>query len=657
MADATKVQLKDIYPVPEKIKKTAYISGRKAYDELWKKSVEKPEEFWAEIAGQQVEWFKKWDKVMDYNFDIKKGPIFVKFFEGGKLNVSYNCLDKNLKTRGNKVAIQWEGNEPGEAKAFTYKMLHEEVCKFANVLKANGIKKGDRVVLYMPMVPELAIAMLACTRIGAIHGIVFGGFSADALRDRIVNSGAKLLVVCDGTFRGSKAVPQKATADEALAQSPSIKTVIVVKRVGDKIKCELTAGRDKWWHEEMAKVDAKCEPEWMDAEDPLFILYTSGSTGQPKGVMHTTGGYLVYASYTQKIVFDYHEEDVYWCTADIGWVTGHSYIVYGPLCNGATSVIFEGVPNYPTYSRFWQVVEKYKVTIFYTAPTAIRAIAKEGDDFVKKADISSLRILGTVGEPINPEAWNWYYNVIGRGECPIVDTWWQTETGGILITPLPGAIDIKPGMATLPFFGVQPVLVDDEGKEFTDTVASGALCIKVPWPGIMRGVYGDPKRFQETYFEQFPGYYVTGDGCRRDKDGYYQITGRIDDVINVSGHRMGTAEVESALVAHKAVAEAAVVGMPHDIKGQGIYAFVTLKTGVEKTEALKKELIAHVRTVIGPIAAPDKIQWADGLPKTRSGKIMRRILKKVAANLLNELGDTSTLADPSVVDDIVKNRQ
>ena len=656
MADATKVQLKDIYPVPEKIKKTAYISGRKAYDELWKKSVEKPEEFWGEIAGQQVEWFKKWDKVMDYNFDIKKGPIFVKFFEGGKLNVSYNCLDKNLKTRGNKVAIQWEGNEPGEAKAFTYKMLHEEVCKFANVLKANGIKKGDRVVLYMPMVPELAIAMLACTRIGAIHGIVFGGFSADALRDRIVNSGAKLLVVCDGTFRGSKAVPQKATADEALKTSPSIKTVIVVNRVGDKIKCELTAGRDKWWHEEMAKVDAKCEPEWMDAEDPLFILYTSGSTGQPKGVMHTTGGYLVYASYTQKIVFDYHEEDVYWCTADIGWVTGHSYIVYGPLCNGATSVMFEGVPNYPTYSRFWQVVEKYKVNIFYTAPTAIRAIAKEGDDFVKKADISSLRILGTVGEPINPEAWNWYYNVIGRGECPIVDTWWQTETGGILITPLPGAIDIKPGMATMPFFGVQPVLVDDEGKEFTDTVASGALCIKVPWPGIMRGVYGDPKRFQETYFEQFPGYYVTGDGCRRDKDGYYQITGRIDDVINVSGHRMGTAEVESALVAHKAVAEAAVVGMPHEIKGQGIYAYVTLKTGVEKSDALKKELVAHVRTLIGPIATPDKIQWADGLPKTRSGKIMRRILKKVAANDLGNLGDTSTLADPSVVDDIVKNR-
>ena len=418
----------------------------------------------------------------------------------------------------------------------------------------------------------------------------------------------------------------------------------------------MTAGRDKWWDDEMAKVDAKCEPEWMDAEDPLFILYTSGSPGQPKGVMHTTGGYLVYGSYTQKIVFDYHDGDVYWCTADLGWVTGHTYILYGPLCNGATSVMFEGVPNYPTYSRFWQVVEKYKVNIFYTAPTAIRAIAKEGDDFVKKCNISSLQTLGTVGEPINPEAWNWYYNVIGRGKCPIVDTWWQTETGGILITPLPGAIEIKPGMATLPFFGVQPVLVDDEGKEFKETVASGALCIKVPWPGIMRGVYGDPKRFQETYFEQFPGYYVTGDGCRRDKDGYYQITGRIDDVINVSGHRMGTAEVESALVAHKAVAEAAVVGMPHDIKGQGIYAYVTLKTGVAKSDDLKKELIAHVRTIIGPIATPDKIQWADGLPKTRSGKIMRRILKKVAANDIGNLGDTSTLADPSVVDDIVKNR-
>ena len=655
MADA-KVQLKEIYPIPEAAKKKAWVSGRAAYDAMWKKSVEQPEAFWAEVAEQQVTWFKKWDKVMDYNFDIKKGPIYVKFFEGGKLNISYNCLDRHLEKRGNQVAIQWEGNEPGEERAITYKQLHEEVCKFANVLKAQGVKKGDRVILYMPMVPELGIAALACSRIGAIHGIVFGGFSADALRDRIVNCEGKVLVVCDGTFRGNKAVPQKATADEALKSCPSVTSVIVVNRVGDKIKCEMTPGRDKWYHEEMAKVDGKCEPEWMDAEDPLFILYTSGSTGQPKGVMHTTGGYLVYGSYTHKIVFDYHDGDIYWCTADLGWVTGHTYILYGPLCNGATSVMFEGVPNYPTYSRFWQVVEKYKVNIFYTAPTAIRAIAKEGDEFVKKCDISSLQTLGTVGEPINPEAWNWYFNLIGRGECPIVDTWWQTETGGILITPLPGAIDIKPGMATMPFFGVQPVLVDDEGKEFKETEASGALCIKVPWPGMMRGVYGDPKRFQETYFEQFPGYYVTGDGCRRDKDGYYQITGRIDDVINVSGHRMGTAEVESALVAHKAVAEAAVVGMPHDIKGQGIYAYVTLKTGVEKTDALKKELVAHVRTVIGPIATPDKIQWADGLPKTRSGKIMRRILKKVAANDLGNLGDTSTLADPSVVDDIVKNR-
>jgi acetyl-CoA synthetase len=656
MADTQKVQLKEIYPIPEKAKKKAWISGREAYDKLWKRSVEEPDKFWAEIAEEQVTWFKKWDKVMDYNFDIKKGPIFVKFFEGGKLNISYNCLDRHLEKRGDQIAIQWEGNEPGEEKAYTYKMLHEEVCKFANVLKANGVKKGDRVVLYMPMVPQLAVAALACSRIGAIHGIVFGGFSADALRDRIVNCDAKVLVVCDGTFRGAKAVPQKASADEALKECPSIETVIVVNRVGDKIKCDWNPAKDKWYHEEMAKVDADCEPEWMDAEDPLFILYTSGSTGQPKGVMHTTGGYLVYTSYTHKIVFDYHDGDIYWCTADLGWVTGHSYIVYGPLCNGATSIMFEGVPNYPTYSRFWEVVEKYKVNIFYTAPTAIRAIAKEGDDFVKKCDISSLQTLGTVGEPINPEAWNWYYNLIGRGECPIVDTWWQTETGGILITPLPGAIDIKPGMATMPFFGVQPVLVDDEGKEFPDTIASGALCIKVPWPGIMRGVYGDPKRFQETYFEQFPGYYVTGDGCRRDKDGYYQITGRIDDVINVSGHRMGTAEVESALVAHKAVAEAAVVGMPHEIKGQGIYAYVTLKTGVEKTDDLKKELVAHVRTVIGPIATPDKIQWADGLPKTRSGKIMRRILKKVAANDIGELGDISTLADPSVVEDIVKNR-
>ena len=651
-----KIQLKEIYPVPEKVKKAAYISGRAAYDKLWKRSIDEPDAFWAEIAKEYIEWFKPFDKVMDYNFDIKKGPVYVKFFEGGKLNVSYNCLDRNLKTRADKVAIQFEGNEPGDDRALTYRMLHEQVCKFANVLKAQGITKGDRVVLFLPMIPELAIAMLACTRIGAIHCIVFGGFSSDALRDRIQDSEAKLIVTCDGTFRGAKAVPQKDSADAAIKDCPSIQKQIVVKRVGERIKCNWEAGRDIWWDDAMAQASAVCEPEWMDAEDPLFILYTSGSTGKPKGVMHTTGGYLTFVAYTHKMIFDCKEEDIYWCTADIGWVTGHSYIVYGPLCNGATSVMFEGVPNYPDVSRFWKVVEKYKVSIFYTAPTAIRAVAKEGDDWVKKADISSLRILGTVGEPINPEAWNWYYNVIGRGECPIVDTWWQTETGGVLITPLPGAIDIKPGMATVPFMGVWPVLLDDEGKEMTETEASGALCIKRPWPGIMRGVYGDPKRFQETYFEQFPGYYVTGDGCRRDKDGYYQITGRIDDVINVSGHRMGTAEVESALVAHPKVAEAAVVGYPHELKGQSIYAYVTLKSGIEKSEELKKELVAHVRTLIGPIATPEKIQWADGLPKTRSGKIMRRILKKVAANDIANLGDTSTLADPSVVDDIVKNR-
>jgi acetyl-CoA synthetase len=656
MAEAEKAQLKDVYPVPEKIKQMAYISGREAYDKIWKRSIEEPDAFWAEIAGEYVEWFKKWDKVEDYNFDIRKGPIYLKYFEGGKLNVSYNCLDKHLKTRGDKVAIQWEGNEPTESRALTYKQMHEEVCKFANVLKAQGIKKGDRVQIYLPMIPELAIAMLACTRIGAVHSIVFGGFSSDSLRDRIEDSRSRLLVTCDGTFRGAKAVPQKDSADAAIKGFDFVEKMIVVKRVGDKIKCQWNAGKDLWWHEEMAKASADCPPEWMDAEDPLFILYTSGSTGKPKGVLHTTGGYLVFVAYTHKMIFDVKENDIYWCTADIGWVTGHSYIVYGPLCNGSTSVMFEGVPNYPDVSRFWKTVEKYKVNIFYTAPTAIRAVAKEGNDWVKKADISSLRILGTVGEPINPEAWNWYYNVIGRGECPIVDTWWQTETGGILITPLPGAIAIKPGMATVPFPGVWPALLTDEGKEMEETVASGALVIKKPWPGLMRGVYGDPKRFQETYFEQFPGYYTAGDGARRDKDGYYQITGRIDDVINVSGHRMGTAEVESALVAHAKVAEAAVVGYPHELKGQSIYAYVTLKTGVEKSEALKKELVAHVRTLIGPIATPEKLQWADGLPKTRSGKIMRRILKKVAAGDITDLGDTTTLADPSVVDDIVKNR-
>jgi acetyl-CoA synthetase len=656
MAAEEKIQLKEIYPVPEDVRKNAYVSGREAYDKLYRRSIDDPQGFWGDVGREQITCFKEWDKVEDYNFDIRKGPIYVKYYSGAKLNVSYNCLDRHLKTRGDKRALIWEGNEPGEDKTYTYKELHAEVCRFANVLKALGVKKGDRVCLYLPMIPELAIGMLACTRIGAVHSIVFGGFSAEALQGRIQDSSCKILVTCDGTFRGAKAVPQKTNADEALKDCPSIEKMIVVRRTGDKIKCDWKQGRDLWWHEEMAKADANCEPEWMDAEDPLFILYTSGSTGKPKGVMHTTAGYLVFASYTQKIVFDCHEDDIYWCTADIGWVTGHSYIVYGPLCNGATSIMFEGVPNYPDFSRFWKVVEKYKVSIFYTAPTAIRAVAKEGNDWVKKADISSLRILGTVGEPINPEAWNWYFNVIGKGKCPIIDTWWQTETGGHLITPLPGAIATKPGKATVPFFGVWPVLLDDDGKEIAEANKSGALAMKKPWPGIMRGVYGDPKRFQETYFEQFPGYYLAGDGSNRDEDGYYQITGRIDDVINVSGHRMGTAEVESALVAHAAVAEAAVVGYPHDLKGQSIYAFVTLKTGVEKSEALKKELINHVRTLIGPIATPEKIQWADGLPKTRSGKIMRRILKKVAANALDELGDTSTLADPSVVDDIVANR-
>mgnify|MGYP001037529463 CR=1 FL=1 len=656
MGEEEKVELKDIYPVPEAARSKAYIKSRDEYEKLYKRSLEDADNFWGEIAEEYVDWFKKWDSVEDYNFDVTKGPIYVKYFEGGKLNISYNCLDKHLETRGDKIAIQWEGNEPGEDKAYTYKELHEEVCKFANVLKSHGIKKGDMVCIYLPMIPELAIAMLACTRIGAIHSVVFGGFSSDSLKDRIQDSESKMLIVCDGTFRGPKAVPQKANSDKALEECPSVEKVIVINRVGDRIKCDWNEGVDLWWHEEMAKVDAICEPEWMDAEDPLFILYTSGSTGKPKGVMHTTGGYLVFVAYTHKMIFDYHEDDIYWCTADIGWVTGHSYILYGPLCNGATSVMFEGVPNYPDISRFWKIVEKYKVNIFYTAPTAIRAIAREGDEWPKKANISSLRILGTVGEPINPEAWNWYYNVIGKGECPIVDTWWQTETGGILITPLPGAIDIKPGMATVPYMGVWPVLLNDAGKEIDKKVASGALCMKKPWPGLMRTVYGDPERFQETYFEQFPGYYTAGDGARRDEDGYYQITGRIDDVINVSGHRMGTAEVESALVAHDLVAEAAVVGYPHEIKGQSIYAYVTLNAGIEKTDELKKELVVHVRKEIGPIATPEKIQWADALPKTRSGKIMRRILKKVAANDISDLGDISTLADPSVVDNIVKNR-
>ena len=653
------VQLKEIYPVPENFKKKAHINSREQYDKMWKESIEDPDGFWAKIAEEYVTWFKKWDKVMDCNYGTSAKDLKVSWFTGAKLNVSYNCLDRHLEKRGDQTAIIWEGNDPGEDKTFTYKQVHEEVCKFANVLKANGVKKGDVVTFYLPMIPELAFGVLACTRIGAIHSVVFGGFSAEALRDRVNDCDSKVIVSCDGTFRGAKAVPQKSNSDKCLAETPQVTLHLVIKRVGDKIACDWNDKVDKWYHEEMAKVDADCKPEEMDAEDPLFILYTSGSTGKPKGVLHTTGGYLTYVAFTHKMIFDYHDGDIYWCTADIGWVTGHSYIVYGPLCNGAITVMFEGVPTYPDAGRFWAVCEKHDIDIFYTAPTAIRAVAKEGDSFVEKHDIKKLKLLGSVGEPLNPEAWNWYYQKIGRGECPIVDTWWQTETGGILITPLPGAIDIKPAMATLPFFGCNPIIVNDEGKELEwkpGEKIEGNLCITQSWPGQMRGVYGDPQRFFDTYFSQFPGNYFTGDGCRKDKDGYYQITGRVDDVINISGHRMGTAEVESALVSHPSVAESAVVGYPHEIKGQSIYAFVTVNSGVEKTDELKKELILAVRKEIGPIATPDIIQWADALPKTRSGKIMRRILKKVAAGIFDtkEFGDTSTLADPSVVDMMVE---
>lgn len=640
-----------IFKVPKRLKETAYIKSVKEYDEIYKRSVEDPEAFWAEKA-EQIHWFKRWDKVQESDFVNAK----IEWFKGGKLNVSYNCIDRHLKTRKDKPAIVWEGEPEGESKIYTYQLLYDEVCKFANVLKKKGVKRGDRVSLYMPMVPELAIAMLACTRIGAIHSIIFGGFSAEALRDRIQDCESSIIVTTDGSFRAGRVIDLKKNADQALEECPSVKTCIVYKRVNTDIP--MKEGRDFWWHEEMAASDITggCEPEQMDAEDPLFILYTSGSTGKPKGVMHTTGGYTVYVYQTFKWIFDYKEEDVFWCTADIGWVTGHSYIVYGPLANGATSIMFEGVPSYPQYDRFWEIVEKYKVNQFYTAPTAIRAIAKEGDEWVKGRDLSSLRILGTVGEPINPEAWMWYYNLVGGGNCPIVDTWWQTETGGILISPLPGAIDVKPGSAGRPFPGVKPVVVREDGSP-ADVNEGGYLCIEKPWPGMMRGVYGDQERFKDTYFVQFPGKYYTGDGARIDKDGDFWLMGRLDDVINVSGHRMGTAEVESALVSHLKVAEAAVVGFPHEIKGQGIYAFVTLNSGEEKTDALKKELVKHVRKEIGPIATPDRIHFADGLPKTRSGKIMRRILKKIAAGEVDSLGDTSTLAEPKVVDELVGGRQ
>jgi acetyl-CoA synthetase len=637
------------FPPSKEFTKNAYIKSLAEYKKIYKRSIEDPDGFWGEQADQLITWYKKWDKVMVNDFKNARHEWFV----GGKLNVSYNCLDRHLTTATkNKAALIWEG-DIGDSRTFTYQQVHYEVNKFANVLKKHGVKKGDRVSIYLPMIPELAFAMLACTRIGAIHSIVFGGFSADALKDRMLDCKSTLLICADGYYRGGKVVQSKANADQALQSCPLVKDVIVVRRA--KNDAPMVSGRDFYWDEEMANVAAYCEPEKMDSEDPLFILYTSGSTGKPKGVLHTTAGYLLYVMRTFQWIFDYKDEDTFWCTADIGWVTGHSYIVYGPLGMGATSLMFEGVPNYPKPDRFWEIIEKYKVNILYTAPTAIRAIMKDGDDWVKKHDLSSLRLLGTVGEPINPEAWIWYYNVIGGARCPIVDTWWQTETGGILITPLPGAWPIKPGSATLPFPGVAAKVIREDRSQ-AGVNEGGSLIIEKPWPGLMRGVYGDPERFKNTYFVQNPGVYTTGDGARVDEDGYFWLMGRIDDVINVSGHRIGTAEVESALVSHPKVAEAAVVGMPHDIKGQGIYAYVTLKTGQQKSDELKKELVAHVRKEIGPIATPDKIQWADSLPKTRSGKIMRRILMKIAANDVSSLGDTSTLADPSVVDDLVKNR-
>ncbi|RKZ51763.1 MAG: acetate--CoA ligase [Candidatus Parabeggiatoa sp. nov. 3] len=626
----------------------AHITEEK-YQDMYARSVSDPDGFWAEQAKELVTWFKDWDQVQSGSYN--EGQF--RWFEGGKLNVAYNCIDRHLETRGDQIAILWEGDDPQVDQKITYRQLHEQVCRFSNVLKARGVKKGDRVCIYLPMIPQAAYAMLACTRIGAVHSVVFGGFSPEALKDRILDSGCEVVITSDEGLRGGRTVPMKANVDKALIQCPNVHSVIVVKKTGNTQAWK--DGQDVWYHEAAEKVSADCPAEEMDAEDPLFILYTSGSTGKPKGVLHTTGGYLLYTAMTHKYIFDYHDGDVYWCTADVGWVTGHSYIIYGPLANGATTLMFEGVPTYPDVSRFWQVVDKHQVNIFYTAPTAIRALMGKGNDPVKATSRKSLRILGSVGEPINPEAWEWYYHVVGDGRCPIMDTWWQTETGGILITPLAGATKLKPGSATRPFFGVVPAIVTNEG-EVLEGKTEGNLIITRPWPGQMRTLYGDHQRFIDTYLTSYPGNYFTGDGARRDEDGYYWITGRVDDVINVSGHRMGTAEVESALVLHQAVAEAAVVGYPHDIKGQGIYAYVTLMAGVEPTEALRKELVKQVRTEIGPIASPDVIQWAPGLPKTRSGKIMRRILRKIAANEVDNLGDTSTLADPSVVDNLKDNR-
>ncbi len=644
---------KRVFPAPKEYVEKSYIKTMFEYESIYKKSVEDPIGFWGKEAAERLTWFKMWDKVLEYDFH----KPYIKWFQGGKLNVSYNCIDRHLNSATrNKAALIWEA-DGGEYKTLTYQQLSYEVNKFANVLKKLGVKRGDRVSIYLPMILELPIAMLACSRIGAIFSVVFGGFSSQALRDRIQDAQSCVVITADQGVRGGKTVPLKANVDEALKECPSVKNTIIVKRTGGQIAFE--AGRDLWWHELMADKDLPlyCEPEWMDAEDPLFILYTSGSTGKPKGVLHTTGGYLLYTNITFQYTFDVKPEDIHFCTADIGWVTGHSYVLFAPTSFGATSLMFEGIPTYPNPGRFWEIVDKHKVSIFYTAPTAIRSLMREGEKWPLSYDLSSLKVLGSVGEPINPEAWMWYYKNVGRERCPIVDTWWQTETGGFMITPLPAAIPQKPGSATRPFFGIVPKIVRQDGSP-ADVNEGGILLIEKPWPGMLRGTYGDPenKRIKEVYFSGFPGYYFTGDGARMDEDGYYWLLGRIDDVINISGHRLGTAEIESALVAHETVAEAAVVGFPHDIKGEGIYCYVTLKEGVEPTDELKKKLVAHIRTVIGPIATPDKLQFAPGLPKTRSGKIMRRILRKIASGDIDQLGDTSTLADPAVVDNLVANR-
>nr|MBO2467398.1 acetate--CoA ligase [Xanthomonadaceae bacterium] len=645
--------MSDLYPVKPEFGARARIN-KDAYQRLYRESIENPEAFWAK-AAERLDWFRKPTRIKDVSYRLE--DFHIRWFEDGELNASVNCLDRHLATRGDKTAILFEPDDPSApARKVTYRQLHERVCKLGNALRNLGVGKGDRVTIYLPMIPDAVVAMLACARIGAIHSVVFGGFAPNSIADRVADCGSKLIITADEGLRGGRRIPLKANVDAALKLpgTQSVETVLVVRHTGGAV--DMQAPRDRWFHDVVDGQPAECEPERMNAEDPLFILYTSGSTGKPKGVLHTTGGYLLYASYTHEAIFDLREDDIYWCTADVGWVTGHSYIVYGPLANGATALVFEGVPNYPTVSRFWEVVDRHKVTIFYTAPTAIRALMREGEAPVKKTSRASLRLLGTVGEPINPEAWRWYYEVVGDGRCPIVDTWWQTETGGILISPLPGATDLKPGSATLPFFGVRPALVDANGQ-LLEGAAEGNLVLLDSWPGQMRTVYGDHQRFIDTYFRTYPGMYFTGDGCRRDEDGYYWITGRVDDVINVSGHRIGTAEVESALVAHPKVAEAAVVGFPHDIKGQGIYAYVTLKAGEQPSEELQKELVAWVRKEIGPIATPDHLQWAPALPKTRSGKIMRRILRKIAENQPDQLGDTSTLADPSVVETLVNERK